>query len=125
VRDQLPRGPVRRRRRVGGPRRRQVVVRLSDDEFEAIRRTAETAGLALGAWVGDAAARSADRSEWELGTSRSEVVRQLVRVRLDVAFARQVALEAEPGVGEAAARPLDAVLARLDELIDRAVQDSE
>jgi hypothetical protein len=116
---------VRRRRQAPVPRRRQILVRLTDEEFEDIRRTAETAGLALGAWVGETVVRSIDREEWALGVSRSEVVRQLVRLRLDVAFVLQVVTELGGEGGPAAVtRPLDAVLGRLDELVDRAVDET-
>ncbi|WP_214405763.1 hypothetical protein [Pseudonocardia lacus] len=102
-----------------------MLVRFNDDEFDAVRRTADLAGLAVGAWAGEAAVRAADRTEWELGMSRREVLRQLVRVRLDVALARRVVAEVGPAAGGAAVtRPLDDVLARLDELIDRAVDDA-
>src|SRR5436309_2342536 len=88
-------GVVRRRAPDAAPRRRQVVVRLSDDELAAVKASAMEAGLAVGAWLGDVAARSTRKSGWELGVSRAEVVGQLVRVRLDVALIEKVLCEAD------------------------------
>lgn len=37
------------------PRRRQLVVRFTEEEFAAVRVRAELAGLAVGAWIGQTA----------------------------------------------------------------------
>ncbi|WP_214406240.1 hypothetical protein [Pseudonocardia lacus] len=103
-----------------------MLIRLTDDEFMDIQRSAEQAGLAVGAWMGEAAARSVGRGEWELAMSRREVVQQLVRVRVDVASARRAVVELGWGLGESVLLgSLDAVLVRLDELIDAAVDGRE
>lgn len=43
--------PVRKPREPGVARPRVVPVRLSDDEHEAFKRTADAAGLSLSAWI--------------------------------------------------------------------------
>lgn len=82
------RAPVPRRGqpRAGAPRRRQVLVRLSDGDLAAIKAGAAREGLAVGAWMRELAVRAAnDGAGWDLAVSRPEVVAQLVRVRVDVA----------------------------------------
>ena len=54
---------ARRRLRAGVPRRRQLVVRFTEEEFEAVRARAELAGLAVGAWIGQAALDAATGSQ--------------------------------------------------------------
>ncbi|MFC4951026.1 plasmid mobilization protein [Pseudonocardia sp. GCM10023141] len=49
--DGQPAGP-RRRVRSDVPRRKQVVVRFSDEELAAVRERAALSGLAVGAWIG-------------------------------------------------------------------------
>src|SRR4051794_27816633 len=63
--EERPKG-VRRRARASAPRRRQVVVRFSSAELGLVRDRAALAGLAVGAWVGQAAIDAAEGS-----TSRS------------------------------------------------------
>jgi hypothetical protein len=96
-------------------------VRLSDDELAAVKASAMGAGLAIGAWLGEIAARSTRKSDWELGMSRSEVVGQLMRVRLDVALIEKVLREADAPSGR---RLAASALQRLDALIDRGVDDA-
>lgn len=112
--------PIRRRPHAPVPRHRQIVVRLSDQELDAVREAAARDGVALGAWMGELAMHSADRAEWSLGMSRREVIRQLVRVRLDVSMVERAVAEFDATNG---ARLLEAVLRRLDALIDHSVDD--
>lgn len=93
-------------------------------------------GLAIGAWLGQLAVRTASARVgvvgWELGMSRAEVVGALVRVRLDVSLALRlievIAASENPTGGIPApeaevARVSRAALAQLDALIDQAVGD--
>jgi hypothetical protein len=93
--------PRARRAQLAGGRRRQVVVRFSDAELALVRRAAEVSGQALGGWIGEVAVRSSEGPGTFLGADRKSCLRQLVRLRLDIA--------ALPGVA--------GVLRRLDELI--------
>lgn len=82
------RAPVPRRGQpqAGAPRRRQVLVRLSDGDLAAIKSGAARKRLAVGAWMRELAVRAADDGAgWDLAVSRREVVAQLMRVRVDVA----------------------------------------
>ena len=45
------------------PRRRQLVVRFTEEEFAAVRGRAELAGLAVGAWIGQTALVAATGSQ--------------------------------------------------------------
>ena len=45
------------------PRRRQLVVRFTEEEFAAVRVRAELAGLAVGAWIGQTALVAATGSQ--------------------------------------------------------------
>lgn len=82
------RAPVPRRGQphAAAPRRRQVLVRLSDLDLAEIKSGAAREGLAVGAWMRELAVRAADNGAgWELAMSRREVVAQLVQVRVEVA----------------------------------------
>ncbi len=78
---------LRRRTHAATPRHRQVVLRLSDQERALVQGAARADGLAIGAWLGQLAVRTASARVgvvgWELGMSRADVVGALVRVRLD------------------------------------------
>jgi hypothetical protein len=117
---------ARRRRHVAMPRHRQVVLRFSDEERALVRAAARADGLALGAWLGDLAVRSASAaagsSGWELGMSRSEVLGALIRVRLDVSLSLRI-LQADDGAAEVV-KLIAAATYRLDSLIDRTVEDN-
>jgi hypothetical protein len=120
---------ARRRAHSPLPRHRQVVLRFSDDERALVRAAARADGLAVGAWLGDLAIRAASPGigvpTWELAMSRSEVLGELVRVRLDVSLALRLLIESSSEhVGAAAVvRLTRAACARLDSLIDRTVDD--
>ena len=79
-------GTQRRRARASAPRRRQVVVRFSSAELGLVREHAALAGLAVGAWIGQAVIKTAER-----GTSTSVELPDLLRLHADVAFAGQMA----------------------------------
>lgn len=116
------RAPVQRRGQpqAAAPRRRQVLVRLSDADLAAVKAGAAREGMAVGAWLRELAVRAADDGAgWDLAVSRREVVAQLVRVRVevavilgadDVAAVRDRVLVALLGldtlIGDAARKPL-------------------
>jgi hypothetical protein len=79
--------PRVRRKQLTGDRRRQVVVRFSDAELELVRRAAEVSGSgqALGGWIGEVAVRASERPGGLVVADRQARIRQLVRLRLDVA----------------------------------------
>lgn len=78
--------PRRGQPHAAAPRRRQVLVRLSDADLAAVKAGAAREGLAVGAWMRELAVRAADDGAgWDLAVSRREVVAQLMRVRVDVA----------------------------------------
>ncbi|MFC4945813.1 hypothetical protein [Pseudonocardia sp. GCM10023141] len=112
--------PARRRSKLKGTRNCRVVVRFSASEFDAIRQAATSSGLAVAAWLGDLAARSSCRTGWSLASNRQDVVRQLMRVRQDVALAERVQREVK---GAEVLKLLSAAVQRLDELVDGVVDD--
>lgn len=120
--DLRPASTSRKRRTHGATaRHRQVVVRFADDELDAVRSSAARAGLAVGAWLGDLAVRTSGTSEWQLAVSRQEVVRQLVRVRLDL----DLVSRAVAGSGDTSSAGIAAAaVERLDALIDGIVAES-
>lgn len=59
------------------PRRRQVLVRLSDGDLAAVKAGAAPECLAVEAWMRELAVRAADGAGWDLAVSRREVVAQL------------------------------------------------
>lgn len=66
------------------PRRRQLVVRFTEEEFAAVRARAELAGLAVGAWIGQTALDAAGDSQ------RSAVgLPDLLRLHADVLLVAQ------------------------------------
>lgn len=103
-------GVVRvRRTQLAGGRRRQVVVRFSDAELEQVRRAAETCGQAVGGWIGEVAVRSSEQPGGPVLADPRQCIRQLVRLRLDIA--------ALPGAAS--------VLRRLDDLIGGIVDGAD
>jgi hypothetical protein len=75
-------GGVRRRRQRGGlPRLRQVVVRFSDAELDAVCGRAESRGLAVGAWIGDVAVRAAREGHELTVAAQRELLQELIAVR--------------------------------------------
>lgn len=109
-------GGARRRARASAPRRRQVVVRFSSAELGLVRERAALAGLAVGAWIGQAAIDAAEGS-----TSRSIGLPDLLRLHADVALARQVLGSGGVEVTDRMA----CLLARLDAAIDVVVTEFE
>jgi hypothetical protein len=61
------------------PRRRQVVVRFSDAELAVVRERAVSAGLAVGAWIGQTVLDDAGR-----GSGSVWVLPELLRLHADV-----------------------------------------
>lgn len=104
--------------RLPGTRRRRITIRLSDVEWGLAQRAAGESGQAVGAWVGDLVARSGGQPDWGLALSRRDVVRQLVRVQLDLALAARVLREVE---GADVGQLVGAALSRIDALVDGAV----
>ncbi|MCH6165185.1 hypothetical protein [Pseudonocardia alaniniphila] len=93
-----------------------MVVRFSGPELGLVRDRAALAGLAVGAWVGQAALEAA-----EGGVSTSVGLPDLLRLHADVALAGQVV--GSDGV-EVAERVV-CLLARLDAAIDLVVAELE
>lgn len=88
------------------PRRRDLHVRLTDEEFELVASAAAADASAVAAWVGSIAVRAA--SEQAVPVAWREVLQQLVRLRLDLASPTNIA--AVP----------DSLLERIDLLIREA-----
>lgn len=84
-------------------RRRQVVVRFSDAEFDAVGAAAANGGVATGAWIGDVAVRAA-------GVGRPGELGSLLRLHADVV---QFAAHGGGDVGE--------LLRRLDAAVEAVV----
>ena len=91
-------------------------MRFSSAELGLVRERAALAGLAVGAWIGQAAIEAADR-----GTSTSIALPDLLRLHADVALAGQVAGSDGVEVAERVA----CLLARLDAAIDLVVAELE
>lgn len=94
------------------PRRRQVVVRFSDAELAVVRGRAASAGLAVGAWIG----------EWVLDDSQGGsgsvwALPDLLRLHADV-----VAVE-RAGVVDRGR--LDELLVRLEAVVETAANQFE
>ena len=68
-----------RRAQSGSPRLRQVVVRFSEEELREIRGAAASAGLSVGAWMGQTAFAAAWTAATDAGFAERAVVRALVR----------------------------------------------
>lgn len=96
----------RRRVRARQPRRRQVVVRFTDAEFEQVHELAALAGAAVGAWIGERVLAASDQ---QVG------ITELLRLHADVTAIREV-------VGPAEFRRLDALLEHLDAAVDAVVR---
>lgn len=96
------------------PRRRQIVVRFSDDEMEAVRARAALAGSAVGAWIGHTAVLAAGG-----GMAAPVGLPDLLRLHADVVLLqRAAAVSGASGVGRVAE-----MLARLDTVIDAVVAE--
>jgi hypothetical protein len=111
------------------------VLRLSDREFGLIDGAARADGLAVGAWLGELATRAAEsgHSTWCSDMSRAHVVGALVRLRadlshtlrvLELAVADPANRSAAAGVSVEVAKLVRATLARLDAMVDEAVDDT-
>ena len=66
---------------VGVPRLRQLVVRFSEEELREIRGAAASAGLSVGAWVGQTAFAAACAAAADAGFAERAVVRALVEAQ--------------------------------------------
>ena len=99
----------RRRRREGNVRRRQVVVRFSDEEWSQVTGRAELANLAVGAWIGHIAVEVA------AGHLASHGLPDLLRLHGDVLRMQSLAPRDELG----------ALLRRLDAAVDAVVAEIE
>jgi len=96
-------------------------VRFADVELDVVRSSAARAGLAVGAWLGELAVRTAGSSEWQLAVSRQDVARQLVRLRLDLDLISRAVAES----GDSAAAGIAATaVERMDALLDGIVAES-
>ncbi len=84
---------------MGVARDRQLVVRFSTAELALVRERADLAGMAVGAWVGEAA----------LGAAEGVGLVDLLRLHADVVAAREVGVDAED---------VARLLGRLDEAVD-------
>ena len=111
---------VRRRAALPTVRRRQIVVRFSDEELAAVEQAAEASGLAVGAWIGEVASRSCARPQWSISMAREDLVRQMLRMRLDLALADRAQREV---AGSSVRKLVAAALARLDQIVDGLVGD--
>ena len=108
--DDVSRFVPRRRERLVVPRRRQIVVRFSDDEMEAVRARAALAGSAVGAWIGHAAVLAASG-----GMAPPVGLPDLLRLHADVVLLQRVGETTDERVAE--------MLARLDAVIDVVVAE--
>lgn len=104
------------------PRRRQLVVRFTEEEFAAVRARAELAGLAVGAWIGQTALDAAGE------TQHSAVgLPDLLRLHADVLLVAQRFGDGQLGgtgadVADGGGRERVAdLLERLDGVIDAVV----
>ena len=61
------------------------MVRFSDVELEDVCRRAEARGLAVGAWIGEAAVRASREDPRTRVVGLRELLRELIAVRPDVA----------------------------------------
>ena len=96
------------------PRRRQLVVRMSDAELEVLRARAAMTGLAVGAWVGQMAVLAAgDEIAVSVGLP------DLLRLHADVVSVERAAAVAGVATGGRVAEMLD----RLDAVIDVVVAE--
>jgi hypothetical protein len=67
-----------RRAQSSVPRLRQVVVRFSDQELREIRAAAASAGLAVGAWVGESVVAAAHAVAADAGVAERALLRALI-----------------------------------------------
>lgn len=102
-----------RRPQAHRPRCRQVVVRFSEDEHRLIQAAADRKRLAVGAWVGDVAFRSANDGGSVIPVSWRDVLAVLIRLRADLADAPPAGTE--PIV-------IERLLRGIDELVDSAAK---
>lgn len=96
------------------PRQRQVAVRFSDSELEAIRARAALAELAVAAWIGQVAAAVASG---ELDGPAG--LPDLLRLHADVVVLERVVAATDAQVGDRVV----AMLVRLDDAIDAVVAE--
>lgn len=101
------------------PRRRQLVVRFTEEEFAAVRARADLAGLAVGAWIGQTALDAAG------GSQHGAVgLPDLLRLHADVLLVAQRLgdgqLEGAETDVDNGGRPAE-LLERLDSVIDAVV----
>lgn len=80
---------VRRRNRAPGGRPTNCMVALSEEEAALIREAAERDNMALGAWVGEAAVRSA-RNKVLPTSSTGEAMQGLMMMRAEAAELRRL-----------------------------------
>jgi hypothetical protein len=66
---------------LGSPRLRQLVIRFSEDELREICTAAESAGLSVGAWVGQTAFAAARSAASDDGFAELAIVRALVEAQ--------------------------------------------
>ena len=107
---------LRRRPHAEGPRTHQIVVRLSADEFAAIRVVTDRAGVVPGAWLGELGVRVAGGVADPVPSRWLDLVEDLVRCRQDVVEVVRL-LGAAGGEDAATARR---ILARIDGITDAA-----
>ncbi|OJY45976.1 MAG: hypothetical protein BGP03_31445 [Pseudonocardia sp. 73-21] len=60
---------------------RQVVVRFSDAELDAVCSRAEARGLAVGAWIGDVAVRAAHEGQELTVSAQRDLLQELIAAR--------------------------------------------
>ncbi|QJY49027.1 hypothetical protein [Pseudonocardia broussonetiae] len=94
------------------PRLKQVVVRFSDAELAVVRERAASAGLAVGAWIGQTVLDTAEQ-----GSGSVWALPDLLRLHADV-VAVQRAGAVEDG-------RLDALLVRLEAVVEVAAAEFE
>lgn len=103
-----------RRRRDGAARRRQVVVRFSDAEWDLITGCAGDAGSAVGAWIGQLAVDAATGRAGAVGLP------DLLRLHGDVLQLQSLF----PG-DVIERRALQELMARLDAAVDAVITEVE
>jgi hypothetical protein len=94
------------------PRRRQIVVRFSDAELAVVQERAASAGLAVGAWIGQTVLDDA-----RLGSGSVSALPDLLRLHADV-----VAVE-RAGIVDRGR--LDELLVRLEAVVETAANQLE
>ena len=74
-------GECARRAQSSVPRLRQLVVRFSDQELLEIRAASASAGLAVGAWVGESVVSAAHTVAADAGFAERALLRALIEAK--------------------------------------------